>query len=158
MLTKLVDITLMNIKWPRSCTNTIYNARYKLFTEIVHLTTHTACKNHNYLSTLENDMIPMPNYSLQAYWYIKYAKQIITNNHKQQTCTTARGGRRKVRPLSQVEPMRDLLGLLTWRPMAPTFWLGLERAWRKLRKAMEEMEKMGGRERSERKSQRDEKS
>lgn len=31
--------------------------RYELFTEIVYFSAHTTCKNNNYLSTHENDMI-----------------------------------------------------------------------------------------------------
>lgn len=42
---------------PRSSKNTTYIIRYKLFTEIVHLTIHTDCKNQNFLSTYENDII-----------------------------------------------------------------------------------------------------
>lgn len=40
-----------------------YNMHYKLFTKTLYPTKHIACKNDNYLFTLENDMILGPIYS-----------------------------------------------------------------------------------------------
>lgn len=54
MRIKVEGTDLSKLTRPISCKLEIYNTSYEFYTKIVHLTTHTACKNHKYFYKHEN--------------------------------------------------------------------------------------------------------
>lgn len=76
-----------------------YNIRYKLFTETIHVLTHTTCKTHNYFYKLANDMILKHNYSEYMGLRENNAVKIQAHKHKHKTSITIDSKGKKVRPL-----------------------------------------------------------